>query len=253
MPADKKQRLKSRCGVIDAVRGAAVLSMVAYHLCYDIFMVFGVDTGFEKYWQVALWERTICFTFIIVSGIAVNLSKHGYRRGLVLNLCGFIITAATLIVTPQQQIWFGVLNLLGCSMLIVFALRKALKRIRPAAGMAASLGLFALLFGVPEGYIGLPGLKLIVLPEQLYGCRYLAFLGFPSDDFVSADYFPILPWIFLFVFGFFLWRFIEERRLQRRFTAHVPVLGFIGRQSLWIYMLHQPLLYGLCLLIFGTN
>ena len=245
-----KERAGGRLGVIDAARGAAIISMIVYHLCYDIFTVFGADSGFETYWPVIIWERTISFTFVIVSGISVNFSAHGYRRGIILNLCGFLVTAVTVLVMPTQAIWFGVLNLLGCAMMIVFALRDTLKKIRPAAGMAAGLGLFMLFCGLPERYIGLPGLRLLTIPDWLYGCKYLAFLGLPSDDFVSADFFPLLPWIFLYAFGFFLWRFIEEKGAQSLFERRAPVLGFIGRHSLWIYLLHQPVLYGICMLIY---
>ena len=247
----KDKPVNSRAGLIDAVRGAAVISMVVYHLCYDIFVVFGADTGFERYWPVRVWQSSICFVFIIVSGIAVNFSRHGYRRGIILNLCGFAVTAVTVIFTPTQAVWFGVLNLLGCSMMIVFALRAKLAAVNPSAGMAVSLALFLVLYGLPERYIGLPGLRLINMPDVLYGCRYFAFLGFPSSDFFSADYFPLLPWIFLYAFGFFLWRFMAEKGLQGRFDRRVPALGFIGRYSLWIYLAHQPVLYGICLLIFG--
>lgn len=240
-----KSEIKTRYGCVDTARGFAVLSMVIYHFCYDIFCVFGVDPGFALYPAVMVWERTICVTFIAVSGISLNFTSHGYRRGLIVNLCGLGITVVTALFIPEQQIWFGVLNLLGCSMMIVFALREQLNRLAPAAGMAASAALWALTYGLPQRYLG-P----FRLPDALYGCKYLAFLGFPSADFYSVDYFPLLPWIFMFLFGYFLWRFVESKGLRDRFTGRIPVFDFLGRHSLLIYILHQPILYGLSWLLF---
>ena len=248
MSADK---IKSpRYSLIDALRGFAVLNMVAFHLCYDIFCVFGVDKGFNTSAGAVIWERFICCSFIILSGISLNFSKHGYRRGVIVNLCGLTVTAATVLFMPSESIWFGVLNLLGCSMLMTFALKKPLDKLPPLFGMIISIMLFGLFYGVPNGYIGLFGYPLFRLPERLYGCVWLAPLGLPSADFYSSDYFPLIPWLFLFVFGYFLWRFIAQRGYQRLFTVKIPVLDFIGRHSLIIYMLHQPILYGITWLIF---
>ena len=248
-PREDNSIITKRYGVIDALRGLAVLSMVGFHLCYDILCVFGGSIEFFISLPGVLWARATCCTFIVVSGMSMNFTRRGYKRGLALNLLGLVVTAATVIFIPSQAIWFGVLNLLGCSMLIACALRNALDRVSPVAGMAVSLPLFAVLYGLPRGYLGLPGLSLIRLPDQLYRFRPLTVIGLPDKDFVSADYFPILPWIFLFLFGYFLWRSIARRGYDRFFDPKIPALGFIGRHSLLIYMLHQPVLYGICWVI----
>ena len=71
--------------------------------------------------------------------------------------------------------------------------------------------------------------------------------------FFSTDYFSLIPWIFLFVAGYFLHRVLEEEGLNEKLFAkgNVPVLNWIGRHSLIVYLLHQPILYGLGILIFG--
>lgn len=240
-----------RYNLIDAIRAAAIISMIAYHLCYDIFVVYGVDPSFYRYPLVILWERSICCTFIIISGISLNFSHHGYRRGIIVNLCGLIVTAVTLIFMPSEQIWFGVLNLIGCAMLLTYALRKPLSRLNAAAGMTVSLALFAFTYGVPSQWLGFFSIRLIPLPDGLYFSKYLAFLGFPSKDFFSADYFPLIPWVFLFVFGYFLWRCIKERNWDGVFRYNIPALSLIGRHSLLIYMTHQVVLYALCAAVFG--
>lgn len=239
-----------RYSLIDAVRAVALLNMIAFHLCYNIFVVFGLWPRFYLATPVVIWERFICCTFIIVSGMSLNFSRHGWRRGIIVNLCGFAVTAVTVLFMPDQAIWFGVLNFLGCAMLITFALRRELSRMRPAVGVIVFFILFMLCYGLPRGFIGLFGYPLYYLPETLYQYRWFAFLGFPPSDFISADYFPLLQWIFLYLFGYQLWRLIAARGYDRFFCRRVPVLDPIGRHSLLIYMAHQPVLYGLCCLIF---
>ena len=94
------------------------------------------------------------------------------------------------------------------------------------------------------------GAKLIELPKELYCFMPLALLGLPDKSFYSSDYFPLLPWLFLYVCGFFAWRALEKLDLTRLFKRGVPILDFCGKYSLPIYMLHQPLLMGICFLIF---
>lgn len=246
----KQKDLSSRYNLIDALRGLAIINMIAYHLCYDIFEVFAVRPGWYMTTGATIWERFICCTFILISGISMNFSHHPYRRGIIVNLCGFAITAITVIVMPSQAIWFGILNLIGCAMLITAALKPYFEKLPPIAGAAGSLLLFAVFYGVPQKFLGLFNLKLITLPEGLYQFRYLSFLGLKSADFYSSDYFPILPWLFLFFAGFFLWRVIERYHAADFFRPDIPVPGYVGRHSLLIYLLHQPILYGICRLIF---
>ena len=233
----------ARYNLIDVIRAVAIISMIAYHLCYDIFVVFEVDPSFDKYPLILLWERSICFTFIIISGVSLNFSRHPFKRGIIVNLCGFAVTAVTLLFMPSQQIWFGILNLIGCGMLLTAALRRWLDRLHPVLGMTLSLTLYALTAGVPYRYIGFFSLRLVELPAFLYGSKYLSFIGFMSDDFFYADFFPLIPWLFLFLFG--------NVQTLRNVVINIPALSFIGRHSLVIYLVHQPLLYTLCALIFG--
>lgn len=248
----KTKKLSSdRYNFIDVIRAAAIISMIAYHLCYDIFIVFGVDPVFYRKPLVVLWENSISFTFIIVSGMSLHFSRHPYKRGIIVNLCGFAVTVVSVLLIPSEQIWFGVLNLIGCGMMITYALRDLFDKVPPAAGMAVSMTLFALTYGVPLRYIGFFSIPFTGLPESLYGFKYTAFLGFPSSGFFSADYFPLIPWLFLYFFGWFLWRLIEESGKDGLFRRDVPALSFVGRHSLLIYLIHQPVLYGVCAAVFG--
>ncbi len=234
--------------LLDSLRGISIISMIAFHLCYDLFMIYGINTSWYFYPITAVWERSICVVFILVSGMCLNFSENGIKRGILLNLAGFAVTCVTVIAEPNQAVWFGVLNLIGCSMMIVFILSESLKRIKPLFGALISLLLYTVLYDVPRGYIGFFGFDIVKMPNFLYSCKYLAFLGFPSSDFFSTDYFPLIPWIFLFAAGFYLWNFIVEKNLTKYFELKIPVLDKIGRYSLWIYLAHQPIIMGILML-----
>lgn len=234
--------------LLDSLRGTSIISMIAFHLCYDLFMIYGINTSWYFYPITAVWERSICVVFILVSGMCLNFSENGIKRGILLNLTGFAVTCVTVIAEPNQAVWFGVLNLIGCSMMIVSVLSDNLKKIRPLSGALISFLLYAVSYDVPKGYVGLFGLDIVKLPDFLYSCKYLAFLGFPSSDFFSTDFFPLIPWIFLFAAGFYLWNFIVEKNLTKYFELKIPVLDKIGRYSLWIYLAHQPIIMGILML-----
>lgn len=238
-----------RYHLIDALRGFALVNMVLFHLLYDIFNIFSAGTGWNSEPLTIIWERFICCSFIILSGVSFNFSHRPFKRGIVLNACGFLITIVTVLVIPSQAVWFGILNFLGCAMMLAYPMKGYLEKIKPAVGAVCSLLLFALLYGVPDGYVGFFGAELFSLPEFLYGIKALAFIGFPSADFHSTDYFPIIPWIFLFIFGYFAWRAIKNCNADRFFKRRIPFFDFIGRHTLIIYILHQPIIMGILELI----
>lgn len=234
-----------RYHLIDALRGFALVNMVIFHLMYDIFNIFSAGTGWNSEPLTIIWERFICCSFIILSGVSFNFSHRPFKRGIVLNACGFLITIVTVLVIPSQAVWFGILNFLGCAMMLAYPMKGYLENIKPVVGAVCSLLLFALLYGVPDGYVGFFGIELFSLPEFLYGIKALAFIGFPSADFHSTDYFPIISWIFLFIFGYFAWRAIKNCNADRFFKRRIPFFDFIGRHTLIIYILHQPIIMGI--------
>ena len=238
-----------RYSLIDAIRAAAVINMILYHLCYDILYFFTDWMTTNATDPFPVWERMICVTFIVISGVSINFSRHGYRRGIIVGLCAMLITLATYIFTPQMTIRFGILHFLCVAMLLTTALRSLLDKLDPLVGMILSFALFMLCYGIPTGFIGIFSFPLLSLPEALYRYKWLSILGFYSKDFFSADYFPILQWIFLYHFGYHLWRSLKAKQLDRFFYRRIPVLDLIGRHSLMIYMIHQPILYGACYLI----
>ncbi len=237
---------------IDALRGLTVLSMVAYHFMYDVEVVYGINPDWYRIPAVHIWQQSICWSFILISGFVWSWGqKKNLRRGIVINLWGLVITAVTLIALPSEAIWFGVLNFIGCAVLLLIPLHPLLKRLKPWLGLCLSFLLFLLFFKVNSGYLGLGELFSVKLPESLYTTRLLTPLGFPYTGFRSSDYFPMLPWFFLYLSGYFLHGiFAAHPAWQRPLRPRIPVLSAIGRKALLIYLLHQPLCMLVCIVIF---
>ena len=117
---------------------------------------------------------------------------------------------------------------------------KFLKKIPSLVGIIVSVCLFAVTLGFPKGYIGIPGVFSAALPRDLYYYDMLYPLGLPGSGFKSMDYFPLLPWLFLFLTGYFFY----DLRSGEPPELKLPVITAMGRHSLLIYLLHQPVIYG---------
>uniref|UniRef100_UPI0040258421 heparan-alpha-glucosaminide N-acetyltransferase domain-containing protein n=1 Tax=Faecalibacterium sp. TaxID=1971605 RepID=UPI0040258421 len=90
---------------------------------------------------------------------------------------------------------------------------------------------------------GFGGLRL-ALPDAWYANYFTAFFGFLPFDFYSTDYFALLPWLFLFWAGYFLHGVVGRARMEPLRRSVCPALGWMGRHSLLLYLLHQPVIYG---------
>ena len=230
-------------GLLDTVRGVCILSMVAYHGMYDLVDIFGLPSAWYTGLPGYIWQQSICWTFILLSGMCWQLSRRHVKRGLLLVGCGAAITLITWLVMPSQRILYGVLNLLGLSALLLIPLDKVFRKIPAWAGLGGALLLFALTKNVARGSLGFEGLVLCRLPRWLYATDLLAVVGFPSPSFWSTDYFPLLPWFFLFCAGYFLWRLLDKSpRAKELLRPGLRPLSFLGRHSLAIYLIHQPAL-----------
>ena len=230
-------------GLLDTVRGVCILSMVAYHGMYDLVDIFGLPSAWYTGLPGYIWQQSICWTFILLSGLCWQLSRRHVKRGLLLGGCGAAITLITWLVMPSQRILYGVLNLLGLSALLLIPLDKVFRKIPAWAGLLGALLLFALTKNVARGSLGFEGLVLCRLPRWLYATDLLAVVGFPSPGFWSTDYFPLLPWFFLFCAGYFLWSLLDKSpRAKELLRPGLRPLSFLGRHSLAIYLIHQPAL-----------
>lgn len=266
-------KVKVRYPKLDIIRGLCLISMILYHTVWDLVYIYGCNWGWYRSAGAFVWQQSICWTFILLAGFCLPLGKQSIRRGVIVFSAGALITAVTLILMPGQRIVFGVLTLLGSSMILVGifdkALRKMMKKIPAIVGMVGSFLLFSFTYSVNDKFMGFFGLNLIDLPMVLYRNYFTTFLGFPKRGFFSTDYFSIVPWIFLFMTGYFA-HFVGMQtesesgqadcnevaqgvcaKLQQWMRrGECKPLQWMGRHSLLIYMLHQPVIYGVLWMVF---
>lgn len=159
----------TRCALLDELRGLDLISMMLYHGMWDLVYLFGVRAPWYGSWQGELWQQSICWVFILLSGFCLPLGH-----------------------------W------------------------------------------------------LITLPGFLYANYFTAYLGFYPFGFFSTDYFPLIPWLFLFWAGFYLHHLVERtaQSLRPLRRSVCPPLGWLGRNSLMLYLLHQPVIYGVLTVVF---
>lgn len=216
----------ARYRLLDELRGLDLISMMLYHGMWDVVFLFGVTQKWYTGRPGFVWQQSICWVFILLSGFCLPLGHHPFRRGAVVFGAGALVTAVTLLFLPEDVVWFGVLTLLGSSMLLTAALDPLLRRVPPAAGGR------------------------LALPQALYASYTTAYLGFMPKSFFSTDYFPLLPWLFLFWVGYFLHHLVGRERLAPLRRSVCPPLGWMGRHSLVLYLLHQPVILGVLTVAF---
>lgn len=233
--------MKKRIWELDVFRGICILGVIAVHFVYDMVELYGL----------VKWEYPPLFSFIknwggvlflLLSGICVTLGSHSVRRGLIVFASGLLITGVTVgMYLLEMQgigiiIYFGVLHCLGACMLLWPLFKKLPWWALAICGIAlTALGFYLRQLPAVDAY-------------------WPMVFGVPWKNFASSDYFPLLPY-----FGFFLLGAALGKTLYRQKQSLLPKVnekfflirffGFCGRQSLWLYLLHQPILSGIFYLI----
>ena len=245
---------RRRAYFLDEWRGLSVLLMLFYHTVYDLVFVFGVNIPIFKGAFAHYLQLFICGSFIFVAGTSCRFSRGNLKRGLKLLGVAFTINVITIIFMPQQRIIFGILHFLGCSVILFEFCKNLLDKLSVSVGVAIMLFLFVLTWNLPNGFIG-PTEKLALnLPKELYSTRFLFAFGLPSEQFYSSDYFPLLPWIFWFGAGSFVGvLFVKNKIPDFFYDQHIKSLAWFGRNAIIIYVLHQPIMYGICAMVLGSS
>ena len=240
---------------MDELRGFAVLCMVFYHAFYTFGAEFSIDAGGKLFLFFSPFEPFFAAFFILLSGVCCHLSHSNLMRGLKLAVISVLLSAMTVFLLPilgikDCEIYFGILHLLALGMLIYGIFGKLIDKINPYFLFLFSAAVFFVTYGVSEGYLGIPPLRIATLPSYLYKTDSLAVLGFYSENFYSADYFPILPWLFAFFCGISLGAIWKRQGFPKFFEKkRIPPLAFLGRHALIVYIIHQPLIYAVAYLI----
>lgn len=240
-----------RYGLVDTLRGITVISMVLYHLCW-IGNHFGLIVNTQTLYGTAfiIWQRSICMSFIVISGFCFSFGKRHLKYGLILSAIGACITLLTIFFVPDLKIIFGILTFLGSAMMITIPVDKAYKSAGEISTpvkmvmLIISIFLFIFTYRINRGYVGLPYIFQIDVPQSIYRGYAATYLGFMQPGFFSADYFSVIPWYFLYICGYMLNKLVMGSNMSHRFmTKSIPGIRFVGRHSLLIYLIHPVILF----------
>ena len=233
--------MNKRIGTLDEVRGIAYIAMILYHAYYDIAFVYMHDLPGFIDTAAHFIQPFIAGTFIFVAGISSNFSNNNFKRGVTYFFFAMALTFVTAVALPSEVIVFGVLHFLGIAAMIYGFIGKFTERIPWVIGLVLFSVLFAVTYNVTRGSMGIDGLFSVQLPGFLYEHYFLFPLGFASRTFYSADYFPLIPYLFLFLAGSSLGVYLSSGHAPKSLgMTRFKGLAFVGRHGLWIYMLHQP-------------
>lgn len=233
---------RPRYGLIDTLRGFAIFCVIVYHFIYDLVHFYSMDFPWFESTAAYLIQQGGAFLFVFISGAMLLCAKKPLLNGLLLVGCGLMITLATYFYSPANIIVFGILSLLGWAAIITVLVRPVLQAIPIKLGMVLSLFLFFLTQEVADGSLSLLTIHLYNLPSSWYDGHFLFPLGLPHSSFASADYFPLLPWIFAYWMGYYFWQLLDEDFRQKYLLTEISTFSFMGRHSLLLYLIHQPII-----------
>jgi uncharacterized membrane protein len=241
--------MRGRVWEIDVLRGIAVIAMVLYHFSYDLaYFAHLFDVRFFWSGLGLNTGRAIGATFIFLAGLSLTLSYRRWvasqpprqtlfrkylGRGVRIFSYGLLITLATWILVPEGMIVFGVLHLIGASIVLAYPfLRLRLPNVALGAGCIAA------------------GLYLSTLRTDQ---PWLVWLGI-RPGFFTLDYWPVFPWFGVVLLGVFAGNILYggEKRTTADPAPEVPgvrPLAFLGRHSLPVYLAHQPVFIAILVLL----
>jgi len=264
-------RAQGRFWEIDFLRGIAVVLMLGYHFLYDLdffgLAEFQLNSGLLSY-----IGRGAAELFILLSGAALSISysrsnrsgaststssssssmpltsvstsasastrppssslfRKYLRRGLKLFSLGLVLTAVTRIFLPERYILFGILHFFGVAAILAY----------PYLRLKEENLLIALLFLIPGYWLG----------TRTFGFSALVWLGLRPEHFQTLDYFPIFPWFGIVLLGIYLGNSLYSGGIRQfgvpalESSGSVKGFSWLGKHSLFIYFIHQPLFLAL--------
>jgi uncharacterized membrane protein len=240
----------SRYWEIDLVRGIAVLMMVLFHTVFDLnyFQIFSIEV-YAGFWQYFAFSTASLFLLIV--GISLTISRgrvvskiSGHQlalkfvyRGAGIFLLGVLVTFGTWLCLKEGLIFFGILHLIGVSVMIspLFFRFKKLNLV---------LGFLFIVIGY--------------FLTMVNGPIWLLPLGIHPATFWSVDYEPLFPWSGIVLFGMGLGEYLYQGGERRFNLPRIPVffvqpLAYLGQHSLIVYLIHQPLIILLLAAVFGIK
>ena len=232
---------RNRYDRIDALRGAAIVWMTAFHFCFDLAHFGWLHQDFyrDPFWT---WQRTaIVSLFLFCAGLGQAVAAaqgqgwpRFWRRWAQVAACAVLVSLGSWLVFKDRYIYFGVLH--GIALMLVI--------VRLTAGWGRWLWL--------AGAIAIALPLFLPAPPHLFDARVLNWTGWISRKPMTEDYVPLLPWLGVMWWGMAAGGWLLRARpqwVQGALPRAAAPLAWLGRWSLSWYMLHQPLLFGALLLL----
>jgi uncharacterized membrane protein len=226
-----KNPLPDRIQVIDFIKGIDIILMVLfnYSITLDYFKLIEIPSGYLYHYILPI---SIASIFIFISGVTsyVSYEKHKEKltrkyfiRGMKLLFFAFLITLFTYVFVRPNTIFFGILHFFAVTSFLIPIFIKYHK-LNLLAGFAIILS------GV-------------YLQQQTFTYPYLFWIGFVPENFSTFDYFPLIPWLGVILLGIYYSDYIVKKTADIKFTGGFSkIFMFLGKHSLFIYLIHQPVL-----------
>lgn len=220
-----KYRIKS----IDAVRGILIIGVIIYHFIYNLVSIELISANILYNPLMNFIQYSGACLFIIISGISAKFSRSNLKRGIRTILFGMLLTLATYIINPDAFIVFGILHFLGLASIVYSII----------GDIDISPSIFIILFFISK-----------VILDRTYDIKHLWIFGITDNSFTSTDYFPIFPFIFIYYFGTKMADIIKRMPKDNLIYKYDnKFLSYVGRNTIFIYIIHQPILIVLALFI----
>lgn len=217
-----------RIGEIDFFRAVAIVLMVIYHFVYDLHEFLGLSINY----QAPLWAtigKTSALLFIFLSGVSSGFSKNPVIRGMKILGYGMLITFVTYVFFPHEYVRFGIMHFLGTAMLIYPLIRNLENWI-------------ILLLSLGSMIVG------VILQNFYSTTAWFIPLGLIYMGFTSMDYYPLFPYLGISFLGVLFFRNFYMKGKRLLLFKRSKIAETLSRNSLGIYMVHQPILVAVIML-----
>ncbi|HEY1438635.1 MAG TPA: heparan-alpha-glucosaminide N-acetyltransferase [Casimicrobiaceae bacterium] len=215
--------------------------MIVYHAAFDLnwFRIISADFNHDGFWLS--FRDLIVGSFLLLVGVSLVLASRAgisprqfWRRIALVGTCAMLVTLGSYVTFPKTFITFGILHCIVVSSILGWPLVRF-----PRAALV--VGIVVIVGGVA---IGLP----------LFDLPWLNWVGLMTHRPATEDYVPLLPWFGVVLVGISIGWWLLERHLRdlRQMSRASPKwLTWLGRHSLLVYMIHQPIMVGLLRVFHG--
>jgi uncharacterized membrane protein len=237
-----------RIGILDTMRGIALLAMASYHFSWDLEFFGYLDPGTAETGFLKIYARVIASTFLFLAGVSLVLANspeirwqpYFKRLGMIV-AAAIAISVVTFIGMRDEWIFFGILHSIAAASLIGLLFLRLPAVVTLLVAVALAAGVVVDNFTAPYS-----------LHSAFFDAPWLWWVGLSQSLPRSNDYVPVFPWLTPFLFGLGMaqlaWRMGWLAPLATLGTGR-NLIARAGRHSLLFYLVHQPLLFGVVYLV----